>query len=145
MERSYDFTRCVRPNGTAYGTAGQCRSGVEEEKQAIDKLLSLLPQGEKVIDSAGGVHSTAIPRKVSEEDLRETASKRSKVLRIIERERKILKKFSKAKKYEGSRLKREQRLKRLEDAYRKLNSRYLEQSAFLDAESQRSGLGRPLI
>jgi hypothetical protein len=26
---SYDFTRCVRPNGTAYGTAGTCRKGVE--------------------------------------------------------------------------------------------------------------------
>lgn len=31
----YDFTRCVRPNGTAYGTGGTCRKGVEsaaEEK-----------------------------------------------------------------------------------------------------------------
>ena len=26
---TYDFTRCVRPDGSAYGTAGQCRSGVE--------------------------------------------------------------------------------------------------------------------
>jgi hypothetical protein len=26
----YDFTRCVRPNGTAYGTGGQCRKGHEE-------------------------------------------------------------------------------------------------------------------
>ena len=34
-----DFTRCVRPNGTAYGTAGKCRKGVErpeEEKQEQD-------------------------------------------------------------------------------------------------------------
>ena len=29
---TYDFTRCVRPNGTAYGTAGKCRKGTEEEK-----------------------------------------------------------------------------------------------------------------
>lgn len=28
-DSNYDFTRCVRPNGTAYGTAGTCRSGVE--------------------------------------------------------------------------------------------------------------------
>jgi hypothetical protein len=27
-----DFARCVRPNGTAYGTGGTCRKGVEEEK-----------------------------------------------------------------------------------------------------------------
>jgi hypothetical protein len=25
----YDFTRCVRPNGTAYGTGGKCRKGTE--------------------------------------------------------------------------------------------------------------------
>jgi hypothetical protein len=27
----YDFTRCVKPSGKAYGTAGTCRKGVEEE------------------------------------------------------------------------------------------------------------------
>lgn len=26
-----DFTRCVRPDGTAYGTAGTCRKGVQED------------------------------------------------------------------------------------------------------------------
>lgn len=30
-EQIYDFTRCVRPNGTAYGTSGQCRKGVEQD------------------------------------------------------------------------------------------------------------------
>jgi len=29
---TYDFTRCVRPNGTAYGTTGKCRKGTEQEK-----------------------------------------------------------------------------------------------------------------
>ena len=28
---SYDFTRCVRPNGTAYGTGGKCRKGTEQD------------------------------------------------------------------------------------------------------------------
>lgn len=28
-----DFARCVRPDGTAYGTAGRCRKGVEGLKQ----------------------------------------------------------------------------------------------------------------
>jgi hypothetical protein len=28
-EEVYDFTRCVRPNGTFYGTAGRCRKGTE--------------------------------------------------------------------------------------------------------------------
>jgi hypothetical protein len=30
----YDFTRCVRPNGTAYGTNGKCRKGTEQAKEA---------------------------------------------------------------------------------------------------------------
>ena len=29
---SYDFTRCVRPDGTAYGTGGKCKKGTEEAK-----------------------------------------------------------------------------------------------------------------
>lgn len=31
---SLDFARCVRPDGTAYGTGGQCRRGVERDKVA---------------------------------------------------------------------------------------------------------------
>jgi len=30
---TYDFTRCVRKDGTVYGTAGQCRKGTEEVKE----------------------------------------------------------------------------------------------------------------
>jgi len=30
---TFDFTRCVRPNGTAYGTRGKCRKGTEEAKE----------------------------------------------------------------------------------------------------------------
>lgn len=31
---SYDFTRCVRSNGTAYGTSGKCRKGSEKAKSS---------------------------------------------------------------------------------------------------------------
>jgi hypothetical protein len=30
---AYDYTRCVRPNGTAYGTGGTCKKGKESTKQ----------------------------------------------------------------------------------------------------------------
>ena len=30
---TYDFTRCVRPDGSAYGTRGTCKSGKQEEKE----------------------------------------------------------------------------------------------------------------
>jgi hypothetical protein len=39
---TYDFTRCVKPNGKAYGTSGKCRLGSEEKKQEDQK-----PQGSK--------------------------------------------------------------------------------------------------
>lgn len=35
---TYDFTRCVRPNGSAYGTGGQCRKG--KEVTALEVLQS---------------------------------------------------------------------------------------------------------
>jgi len=34
-----DFTRCVRPNGTAYGTSGKCRIGVESDLPRDDKAI----------------------------------------------------------------------------------------------------------
>jgi hypothetical protein len=39
---SYEFTRCVRANGTAYGTKGSCKKGKEEAKEA-----SLLLKGKR--------------------------------------------------------------------------------------------------
>ena len=35
---SYDFTRCVKPDGTAYGTAGQCRKGTASAKEEAAKM-----------------------------------------------------------------------------------------------------------
>jgi hypothetical protein len=32
-ESLFDFTRCVRPDGSAYGTSGKCKAGTEEAKQ----------------------------------------------------------------------------------------------------------------
>jgi hypothetical protein len=31
-EPVYDFARCVRPDGSAYGTAGACKSGKQQDK-----------------------------------------------------------------------------------------------------------------
>jgi hypothetical protein len=31
---SYDFTRCVKPDGEAYGTKGACKSGTPKEEVA---------------------------------------------------------------------------------------------------------------
>jgi hypothetical protein len=49
---TYDFTRCVRSDGSAYGTRGKCKSG--KESAAIKSLAGMLPEGETIIDSHGG-------------------------------------------------------------------------------------------
>ena len=42
---SYDFTRCVRPDGSAYGTGGRCRKGTEEDLPQSMKLDSQKASG----------------------------------------------------------------------------------------------------
>lgn len=42
---SYDFARCVRPNGTAYGTAGTCRKGYQREKDEKYPYKAAVTQG----------------------------------------------------------------------------------------------------
>jgi hypothetical protein len=43
-EETLDFTRCQRPDGTAYGTGGKCRSGVEAARELQEKHKSLSAQ-----------------------------------------------------------------------------------------------------
>lgn len=35
MDEVYEFTRCVRADGTAYGTSGKCRKGTEQAKTGV--------------------------------------------------------------------------------------------------------------
>jgi hypothetical protein len=51
---SYDFTTCIRPDGSAYGTGGQCRKGSEgdsKSKEGHPKKFS--PEQRKVIAERG--------------------------------------------------------------------------------------------
>jgi len=70
---TYDFTHCVKPDGKAYGTRGKCKKGTEQakdadEKAAIKQLGGMLPKGEKIMDSKGGLHTALgkVREKVSE-------------------------------------------------------------------------------
>jgi tRNA A-37 threonylcarbamoyl transferase component Bud32 len=52
----WDFTRCVRPNGTHYGTAGKCRKGSEDPYADWEEMakgnygkISKSPDGKRVI------------------------------------------------------------------------------------------------
>jgi hypothetical protein len=44
---SYDFTRCVRPDGSAYGTRGKCKKGAEQAKQPVEKKAKNNKEGKK--------------------------------------------------------------------------------------------------
>ncbi len=37
---SYDFTRCVRADGSAYGTRGKCKKGTEQAKAEVGSKLT---------------------------------------------------------------------------------------------------------
>jgi hypothetical protein len=45
---TYDFTRCVKPDGTVYGTAGQCRKGTEEAKGEVPPRVREMRVGKTV-------------------------------------------------------------------------------------------------
>jgi len=63
---TYDFTRCVRSDGSAYGTRGKCKSG--KESAAIKSLAGMLPEGETIVDSQGGSHKSGKGGAVKEDN-----------------------------------------------------------------------------
>lgn len=46
---THDYTRCVRPDGSSYGTAGKCRKGIEKDLKDQDPLQKR-DSGEAVLD-----------------------------------------------------------------------------------------------
>lgn len=51
----YDFTRCLRSDGTVYGTSGKCRKGTEtggEQKEGKKSKVKLSSEQQKAYDSA---------------------------------------------------------------------------------------------
>ena len=45
----YDFTRCVRPDGSAYGTGGKCRKGTEQVKEIIPNIRGKAKEPKKKV------------------------------------------------------------------------------------------------
>lgn len=55
FNESLEFTRCVKPDGTAYGTKGQCKSGspkeeTEEKRKRVAQIGVPIPEGESAED-----------------------------------------------------------------------------------------------
>lgn len=68
---TYDFTRCVRADGSAYGTRGSCRKGTEEAKsaEAPAKKARTSRMGSKDLDAparAAGVRAKQASKTLKE-------------------------------------------------------------------------------
>jgi hypothetical protein len=61
---AYDFTRCVRPNGTVYGTGGKCRKGTEQRKGSSVATAAKKQSLKERMEAAGArLESNAAPPK----------------------------------------------------------------------------------
>jgi hypothetical protein len=77
----YDFTRCLKPSGKAYGTDGQCKKGVptakaeKKRKSIMSKLKEMIKDkmgrsmSEKEIAQAEGILGWKIPPGQTAEDV----------------------------------------------------------------------------
>jgi hypothetical protein len=48
----YDFARCVRPDGTAYGTKGKCRKGTEQAKEEVAPTPKKVAKADKPVKTS---------------------------------------------------------------------------------------------
>jgi len=57
LDGTYDFTRCERPNGSVYGTSGQCRKGVEvpvsDRKNTLSRGATPLDRAAYALEKLG--------------------------------------------------------------------------------------------
>jgi hypothetical protein len=61
---TYDFTTCIRPDGSAYGTRGKCRKGTEGEAKTKEKKPRSIykPEAEEKIAKANKAYKDALER-----------------------------------------------------------------------------------
>lgn len=53
LDETFDFTRCVRPDGTAYGTGGKCRKGMEARGPSLNEQIRDAYEREQAARRAG--------------------------------------------------------------------------------------------
>jgi len=115
---SYDFTRCVRPNGTFYGTSGNCRKGTEvplhDLKNPLGRGYTPLEKAENALrimeKSINNPEYTPTDKEIERygrlknaiSEMRIRAPKRSKVRNVVasapaKSERKMKESFDKAR------------------------------------------------
>lgn len=78
---AYDFTRCVRPDGTVYGSRGRCRKGTESSSETLDpkkvwadlkpRVEKLKPRKEEEVRRQDGTMIGDSPRNMAIRNIKE--------------------------------------------------------------------------
>jgi hypothetical protein len=66
VDHLLDFTRCIRPNGTAYGTRGKCRKGVEAGEKEKSVKVQKTSNSSALYDSEGKPDIVEVEKKAEE-------------------------------------------------------------------------------
>lgn len=74
LAKSYDYARCVKPDGTTYGTAGKCRKGVEISKVETGVFSVTDAEGEAIGSIRTEVGGGAVTTRNGRSTARYTAS-----------------------------------------------------------------------
>jgi hypothetical protein len=149
---NYDYTRCVRPNGTAYGTGGTCRKGTPEEKgenDAISQLAGMLPKGSKIVESSGRTQTVGAKGKVKAgltgEHWTVINEKMKEVGEKLSRQEGLLKRMSDSPKFDNLRKTTQDKIEKLSSAYKKLNKTKMQIRDSLDKGRIETGVMVPLV
>jgi hypothetical protein len=147
-----DFARCQRPDGSVYGTSGQCRKGTpvadEGKKFTPEQRKAIAERGEK---RAAELQAKAAPAKskakpeVGEKQLYRLMQKQSAISERLGKERGFLSKMDQGPKFAAQRKQREERITKLEKTWKKIEELKLQANKRLDKKAKEAGVLRPLI
>ena len=149
---NYDYTRCVRPDGTAYGTGGTCRKGTPEEKDendAMSQLAGMLPKGSKIVGSSGRTQTVGAKGKVKAgltgEHWAVINEKAKEVGDKLSRQKGLLSRMSDSPKFDDLRKATQEKIEKLSGTYKKLNQTKMQIRDSLDKGRIETGVMVPLV
>jgi hypothetical protein len=149
---NYDYTRCVKPDGGVYGTAGQCRKGVQEDKEendAMGQLARMLPKGSKIVGSSGRTQTVGAKGKVkaglTDEHWVVINEKWKEVGEKLSRQMGLLKRMSDSPKFDDLRKTTQDKIEKLNRAFTKLNDTKAKIRDSLERGRTETGRMRPLV
>lgn len=148
----FNFTRCVRPNGSVYGTGGTCRKGAEidkDEQGAMSQLAGMLPKGEKIVGDSGKVHTVGAKGKLkkgpNEENLHLLTRKLNQLDEKLSQEKGLLGRMSKKPQFDALRKTRAEKIQKLVESRTKVAKARTQFQNALEKEAKETGAPRSLM